>query len=41
MQLQYYNTKKKYIDNNGDGIYDGKLEEEKKEEVKEEEKVEE
>lgn len=41
MQLQYYNTKKEYIDNNGDGIYDGKLEEEKKEEVKEEEKVEE
>jgi hypothetical protein len=41
MQLQYYTTKKEYIDYNSDGIFDGKLEEEKKEEVKEEEKVEE
>ena len=41
LQLQYYTTKKEYIDYNGDGTFDGKLEEEKKEEVKEEEKVEE
>lgn len=41
VQLQYYTTKKEYIDYDDNGTYDGKLEEEKKEEAKEEEKVEE
>lgn len=40
-QLKYYTTEKEYIDYDNNGIYDGKLEEEKKEEVKKEEKVEE